>query len=82
MLTTGPIKRQTGSGKTFTMVGPPGDRRSEHRGVNIRAIGELFERSAARDCTDAITVSVLEVTPSRLVLGLPPLSNGPVWDRQ
>ena len=38
---------QTGSGKTFTMAGPP-----DNRGVNTRALDELFkrrdERAAAR----------------------------------
>jgi kinesin family protein C2/C3 len=49
---------QTGSGKTYTMAGPP-----ENRGVNTRALGELFDRAAARsdDFRDVITVNVLEV---------------------
>eukprot|EP00605_Chrysophyceae_sp_TOSAG23-4_P002497 GSChrysophyteH1.ASY1.ANO1.2760.1 assembled CDS len=49
---------QTGSGKTFTMAGPPGD-----RGVNTRALSELFEKSAARqtEMTDTISLSILEV---------------------
>ncbi len=34
---------QTGTGKTYTMMGPPAD-----RGVNARALGDLFTRSAAR----------------------------------
>lgn len=34
---------QTGTGKTYTMMGPPRD-----RGVNARALGDLFCRSAAR----------------------------------
>eukprot|EP00760_Papus_ankaliazontas_P009871 PhM_4_TR14149/c1_g1_i2/m.104232/K10406/KIFC2_3; kinesin family member C2/C3 len=49
---------QTGSGKTFTMEGPP-----SNRGVNIRAVSELFksigERSEEYDYT--VHVSVLEV---------------------
>lgn len=52
------VDGQTGSGKTFTMMGPP-----SNPGVNTRALGELFERSAARraEYNDVITVSVLEV---------------------
>ena len=49
---------QTGTGKTFTMMGP-----AESRGVNTRALYELFEMSDKRRKTieDKITVSVLEV---------------------
>mmetsp|Transcript_21188 Transcript_21188/g.42262 ORF Transcript_21188/g.42262 Transcript_21188/m.42262 type:complete len:728 (+) Transcript_21188:162-2345(+) len=49
---------QTGTGKTFTMMGPP-----EARGVNTRALHELFSLSQKRRSTvsDKITVSVLEV---------------------
>eukprot|EP01038_Epipyxis_sp_PR26KG_P012420 gene12420-16657_t len=49
---------QTGSGKTFTMSGPPSD-----RGVNTRALEELFMRAADRsmECHDTISVSLLEV---------------------
>lgn len=49
---------QTGSGKTWTMAGP-----SHAKGVNTRAMEELFRRSEARqeECRDVITVSVLEV---------------------
>ena len=49
---------QTGSGKTYTMSGPPGD-----RGVNTRALEELFEKSSARrsEIRDVIKVSMLEV---------------------
>eukprot|EP00606_Chrysophyceae_sp_TOSAG23-5_P000415 GSChrysophyteH2.ASY1.ANO1.322.1 assembled CDS len=49
---------QTGSGKTYTMSGPPGD-----RGVNTRALEELFEKSSARrsEIHDVIKVSMLEV---------------------
>ena len=49
---------QTGSGKTYTMSGPP-----EDRGVNTRALDELFARTKARDAMfkDQIAVSVLEV---------------------
>lgn len=45
-------------GKTWTMSGPPND-----RGVNTRALGELFERTQARSSTtrNSITVSLLEV---------------------
>ena len=45
-------------GKTWTMSGPPSD-----RGVNTRALGELFERTQARSSVsrDTITVSLLEV---------------------
>lgn len=49
---------QTGSGKTWTMSGPP-----EDRGVNTRALDELFIRTQARKAVfkDVITVSLLEV---------------------
>jgi hypothetical protein len=49
------VDGQTGSGKTFTMSGPP-----DNRGVNTRALDELFERAEARssDITDTITVRV------------------------
>jgi kinesin family protein C2/C3 len=49
---------QTGSGKTYTMSGP-----SEDRGVNTRALGELFDKSNARsdEWIDTITVNLLEV---------------------
>ena len=57
-LTTILLPGQTGSGKTYTMAGPP-----EDRGVNTRALDELFTRSRARqeDCRDTISVSILEV---------------------
>ncbi|CBJ25844.1 conserved unknown protein [Ectocarpus siliculosus] len=49
---------QTGTGKTYTMMGPPRD-----RGVNARALGDLFSRSAARrgEVDDTITLSILEI---------------------
>lgn len=49
---------QTGSGKTYTMTGP-----EESKGVNIRALGDLFEKSGTRaaEWKDTIAVSVLEV---------------------
>eukprot|EP00904_Undaria_pinnatifida_P006728 jgi/Undpi1/3185/HiC_scaffold_15.g06559.m1 len=49
---------QTGTGKTYTMMGPPGD-----RGVNARALEDLFARSAARrgEVDDTITLSILEI---------------------
>lgn len=49
---------QTGSGKTFTMSGPP-----DNRGVNTRALEELFHRVRERSAeyNDSITVSLLEV---------------------
>ncbi|CAM9259276.1 unnamed protein product [Ectocarpus sp. 12 AP-2014] len=49
---------QTGTGKTYTMMGPPRD-----RGVNARALGDLFSRSAARrgETDDTITLSILEI---------------------
>jgi len=49
---------QTGSGKTFTMSGPP-----DNRGVNTRALNDLFERSQLRskEYHDVISVSILEV---------------------
>ena len=47
----------SGSGKTFTMNGPPDD-----RGVNLRALDSLFEISQTRsDWNDSISVSILEV---------------------
>merc|ERR1719223_1218421 len=49
---------QTGSGKTYTMTGPPSD-----RGVNTRALEDLFKRARDRSAewTDTINVSLLEV---------------------
>lgn len=49
---------QTGTGKTFTMEGVP-----ENRGVNYRALEELFRMSEARSASIAYTfsVSILEV---------------------
>lgn len=49
---------QTGSGKTWTMTGPPSD-----RGVNTRALEELFVNTQGRsgDWIDTISVSLLEV---------------------
>ena len=49
---------QTGTGKTFTMEGVP-----ENRGVNYRALEELFKISEARTTSVAYTflVSILEV---------------------
>ena len=60
---------QTGSGKTHTMEGPP-----EDRGVNFRALAELFSLARSSDAADAkaesslpanggfvFTVSMLEV---------------------
>lgn len=49
---------QTGSGKTFTMSGPP-----DNRGVNTRALEDLFQKTRERagDWTDTISVSILEV---------------------
>ena len=49
---------QTGSGKTFTMEGP-----AENPGVNLRALGRLFQVIADRksDYTYTVTVSVLEI---------------------
>lgn len=46
---------QTGSGKTWTMSGPP-----DNRGVNFRALNELFERTQSRmaECNDVITVRI------------------------
>ncbi|RYH21363.1 hypothetical protein EON65_20885 [archaeon] len=53
-----PLPPISGSGKTFTMMGPP-----DNRGVNTRALEELFvkirERSA--EFRDSISVSILEV---------------------
>lgn len=49
---------QTGSGKTHTMAGPASD-----RGVNTRALQELFVKSSARkdEFRDSVTLSILEV---------------------
>eukprot|EP00743_Colponemidia_sp_Colp-15_P006078 GILK01006532.1.p1 GENE.GILK01006532.1~~GILK01006532.1.p1 ORF type:complete len:1069 (+),score=245.18 GILK01006532.1:59-3208(+) len=49
---------QTGSGKTYTMEGPP-----QNRGVNFRALQELFElkRTRSSDFDISIMVSVLEI---------------------
>jgi len=49
---------QTGSGKTHTMAGPPTD-----RGVNWRALDDLFGRSRERrsEFRDVITLNILEV---------------------
>ncbi|CAM9779321.1 unnamed protein product [Ascophyllum nodosum] len=48
---------QTGSGKTFTMEGPKND-----RGVNFRALGELFALSTEDDSKEfKFRVSMLEV---------------------
>jgi len=48
---------QTGSGKTYTMEGPPGS-----RGVNFRALEELFNFSASSVDTDfRFSMSMLEV---------------------
>ena len=49
---------QTGSGKTYTMAGIPSD-----RGVNTRALDELFEKCSERrgEWLDTISISVLEV---------------------
>mmetsp|Transcript_26711 Transcript_26711/g.83676 ORF Transcript_26711/g.83676 Transcript_26711/m.83676 type:complete len:706 (+) Transcript_26711:541-2658(+) len=51
---------QTGAGKTFTMMGPHDP---EMRGVNTRALGELFRLSGERstEIRDDIQVSVLEI---------------------
>jgi kinesin family protein C2/C3 len=44
---------QTGSGKTYTMAGPEHD-----RGVNLRALNELFTKARARsdEIKDVISV--------------------------
>lgn len=49
---------QTGSGKTFTMEGPPSD-----RGVNYRALGELFRMTKENQTsfTTQVKVSVVEI---------------------
>jgi len=49
---------QTGSGKTWTMSGP-----ADNRGVNTRALEELFQKASERseEWSDVITVSMLEV---------------------
>lgn len=49
---------QTGTGKTFTMEGVP-----ENRGVNYRALEELFRMAEKRSTSVAYTfsVSILEV---------------------
>ena len=52
----------TGSGKTYTMEGPPGD-----RGVNYRTLQQLFNTVEARrdETSFIISVSLLEVPHSR-----------------
>ncbi|CAM9184037.1 unnamed protein product [Scytosiphon promiscuus] len=53
---------QTGSGKTYTMEGPKSD-----RGVNFRALGELFALSAQDEAKDfQFRVSMLEVYNERI----------------
>ena len=49
---------QTGSGKTYTMEGP-----KTNRGVNVRAVNEIFKSIEARanDYTYTVEVAVLEV---------------------
>ena len=49
---------QTGSGKTYTMEGP-----SENRGVNYKAIAEMFkvEKEREEDVTYSFRVSMLEI---------------------
>jgi len=49
---------QTGSGKTYTMTGP-----DDNRGVNTRALEELFGQSHKREAeiSDSISVSILEI---------------------
>lgn len=52
---------QTGSGKTYTMMGPP-----EDRGINIRALQELFMIAGERDDVPGepnieLKVSMLEI---------------------
>ncbi|CAM9504335.1 unnamed protein product [Chrysoparadoxa australica] len=55
---------QTGSGKTYTMMGPPGN-----RGVNCRALCELFQKSQERkaEIHDDIAVSILEIYNEQIV---------------
>ncbi|CAM9888775.1 unnamed protein product, partial [Phaeothamnion confervicola] len=55
---------QTGSGKTFTMEGP-----REDRGVNFRALGELFDRAASEAGSRTFTfrVSMLEVYNEKVI---------------
>ncbi|KAK9086341.1 hypothetical protein Syun_028735 [Stephania yunnanensis] len=48
---------QTGSGKTFTMTGPT-ELTEQSRGVNYRALGDLFQLSEQRKDTFAYDVSV------------------------
>jgi hypothetical protein len=49
---------QTGSGKTFTMEGP-----ADNRGVNFRALDELFRLREERrqDVTYTLQMSMLEI---------------------
>ncbi|XP_078608342.1 kinesin-like protein KIFC3 isoform X1 [Branchiostoma floridae x Branchiostoma japonicum] len=49
---------QTGSGKTYTMEGPPSS-----RGINQRALGELFQivEEGNKDWSYSITVNVIEI---------------------
>lgn len=64
---------QTGTGKTFTMEGPP-----QNRGVNYRTLERLFEIAKERSETFTynISVSVLEVYNEQIrdLLGASPAS--------
>ena len=53
---------QTGSGKTWTMEGPAEE---HHRGVNYRALGELFRLAHSRqaECEFDIHLSMTEAGP-------------------
>lgn len=54
---------QTGSGKTYTMEGPP-----DNRGINFRAVKELFQiaRDRGSDYRCTMRVSILEVYNDKL----------------
>ena len=56
---------QTGSGKTWTMEGPAEE---HHRGVNYRALGELFRLAHSRqaECEFDIHLSMTEAGPPLL----------------
>ncbi len=65
-----------GSGKTYTMEGPP-----EDRGVNYRTLQQLFQTVEARreETTFTISVSLLEVCSYSALLSLCVTSEKPHW---
>ncbi|KAK9084296.1 hypothetical protein Scep_030767 [Stephania cephalantha] len=70
---------QTGSGKTFTMTGPT-ELTEQSRGVNYRALGDLFQLSEQRKDTFAYDVSVqmIEIYNEQKGLNVPDANVVPV----